>query len=196
MAALAPLQAQTKVGIIHVQNAILSTKDGQKAASELQSRFAPKKAELDKKQAAIATLQEQFRKGSATMSDDAKLKLQRDIDSGTKALNRDTEDAQAELDQEQGKIMQELGQKLMAVLDKYAKDNSFGVILDVSNPQTPVLWASNTVDITNDIVGLYDKANPSGGAGAGAAAAPAKPTAAPPAAAPRPVIAPPAAKKK
>jgi len=196
VAALAPLQAQTKVGIIHVQNAILSTKDGQKAASELQSRFAPKKAELDKKQAAIATLQEQFRKGSATMSDDAKLKLQRDIDSGTKALNRDTEDAQAELDQEQGKIMQELGQKLMAVLDKYAKDNSFGVILDVSNPQTPVLWASNTVDITNDIVGLYDKANPSGGAGAGAAAAPAKPTAAPPAAAPRPVIAPPAAKKK
>jgi len=196
IAALAPLQAQTKVGIIHVQNAILSTKDGQKAAAELQSRFAPKKAELDKKQASIAGLQEQFRKGSATMSDEAKLKLQRDIDSSTKALNRDTEDAQAELDQEQGKIMQDLGQRLMAVLDKYAKDNSFGVILDVSNPQTPVLWASNTVDITNDIVGLYDKANPGAGTGAGAAAAPAKPAAAPPAAAPKPLIVPPAAKKK
>ena len=196
VAALAPLQAQTKVGIIHVQNAILSTKDGQKAAADLQARFAPKKAELDKKQQAIAALQEQFRKGSATMSDDAKLKLQRDIDGNTKALNRDTEDAQAELDQEQGKIMQDLGQKLMAVLDKYAKENSFGVILDVSNPQTPVLWASNTVDITNDIVGLYDKAN----AGGGAAAAPAKPAAAPATAPARPTAAPsaapPAAKKK
>ena len=196
IAALAPLQAQTKVGIIHVQNAILSTKDGQKAASDLQARFAPKKAELDKKQQAIAALQEQFRKGSATMSDDAKLKLQRDIDTNTKALNRDTEDAQAELDQEQGKIMQDLGQKLMAVLDKYAKENTFGVILDVSNPQTPVLWASNTVDITNDIVGLYDKANVGGG---GAAAAPAKPAGTPATALPKPAApatAPPAVKKK
>jgi outer membrane protein len=192
LASMAPLTAQTgsKVGIIHVQNAILSTKDGQKAAADLQARFAPKKGELDKKQAAIAALQEQFRKGSATMADEAKLKLQRDIDTSTKALNRDTEDAQAELDQEQGKIMQELGQKMMAVLDKYAKENSFGVILDVSNPQTPVLWASNGVDITNDIVGLYDKAN-----AGGAAAAPAKPAAAAPAA-PKPAAMPPAVKKK
>ena len=44
----------TKVAIIHIQNAILQTKDGQKAASELQAKFAPKKAELEKKQADIA----------------------------------------------------------------------------------------------------------------------------------------------
>jgi outer membrane protein len=189
---LAQAQAQpaaTKVGIIHVQNAILSTKDGQKAAADLQARFAPRKAELDKKQAAIAALQEQFKKGSATMSDDAKLKLTRDIDSNTKALNRETEDAQQELDQEQGKVMNELGQKLMAVLDKYAKDGGYAVVIDVSNPQTPVLWASNAVDITNDIVTLYDKAHPNAGAPAAAAPRPAVTSAPKPAA-------PPAAKKK
>ena len=58
MAAMAHAQAPTKVAIIHVQNAILQTKDGQKAATELQGRFAPKKADLDKKQADIATLQD------------------------------------------------------------------------------------------------------------------------------------------
>jgi outer membrane protein len=186
-------QAAAKIGIIHVQNAILSTKDGQKAANELQAKFAPKKAELDKKQNEIAALQDQLRKGSATMSDDAKNKIMRDIDSNTKALNRETEDAQADLDQEQGKLMQELGQKLMGILDKYAKDNGFSVVLDVSNPQTPVLWASNTIDITNDIVSLYDKANPPGAASAPAArpvapAAPGTPRPAAPVApaAPRP----------
>ena len=197
MAALSTAQAQpaaSKIGIIHVQNAILSTKDGQKAASDLQTRFAPKKADLDKKQAAIAALQDQFRKGGATMSDDAKTKLTREIDSNTKSLNRETEDAQAELDQEQGKVMQELGQKMMSVLDKYAKDNGFSVILDVSNPQTPVLWASNTVDITNEIVVLYDKAN---AAGATTTAAPSsKPPAAAAAPVQRPVVAPPPAAKK
>jgi outer membrane protein len=44
MAVMASAQTPAKVAIIHVQNAILQTKDGQKAATELQARFAPKKA--------------------------------------------------------------------------------------------------------------------------------------------------------
>ena len=182
MAAMAHAQTPAKVAIIHVQNAILQTKDGQKAASELQGRFAPKKAALDKKQADIAALQDTLRKGSATMSEEAKAKLMRDIDANNKSLQRDTEDAQADLDAEQGKIMQELGNKVMAVLEKYATGNGYALVLDVSNPQTPVLWASQTIDITGDIVKLYDQANP--GTGAPAAAAKAAGTA--PAAAPAP----------
>ena len=162
MAAMVHAQTPTKVAIIHVQNAILQTKDGQKAAGELQGRFAPKKADLDKKQADIASLQDQLRKGSATMSEDAKAKLMRDIDANNKSLQRDTEDAQADLDQEQGKIMQELGSKVMAVLEKFATANGYALVLDVSNPQTPVLWAASAIDITSDIVKLYDQANPGG----------------------------------
>jgi outer membrane protein len=199
-ATLVSAQAQpaaTKIGIIHVQNAILSTKDGQKAATDLQSKFAPTKAKLDKKQSEIQSLQDQFKKGSATMNEEKRNQLARDIDANTKSLNRETEDAQTELDQEQGKVMNELGQKLMAVLDKYAKDNGYALIIDVSNQQTPVLWASNSVDITNDIVGLYDKANPSAGGGAASAPAAApKPGATTPAATPRPPVTPPAAAPK
>jgi outer membrane protein len=187
MAAMAHAQTPAKVAIIHVQNAILQTKDGQKAASELQGRFAPKKAALDKKQADIAALQDTLRKGSATMSEEAKAKLMRDIDANNKSLQRDTEDAQADLDAEQGKIMQELGNKVMAVLEKYATGNGYALVLDVSNPQTPVLWASQTIDITGDIVKLYDQANPGTGA----------PSAAKPPAGTAPAVAPaPAPKKK
>jgi outer membrane protein len=169
MASLAHAQAPpTKVGIIHVQNAILSTKEGQKAANELTTKFAPKKADLDKKQADLASLQDQLRKGSATMSEDVKAKLMRDFDSGNKNLQRDTQDAQDELDQEQGKVMQELGNKMMGVIEKYATTNGIALVIDVSNPQTPVLWASQTIDITGDIVKLYDQANPGTGAPAGA----------------------------
>jgi outer membrane protein len=194
MAAMVHAQAPAKVAIIHVQNAILQTKDGQKAATELQGRFAPKKADLDKKQADIATLQDQLRKGSATMSEDAKAKLMRDIDANNKSLQRDTEDAQADLDAEQGKIMQELGSKVMAVLEKFATANGYALVLDVSNPQTPVLWAASAIDITADIVKLYDQANP--GTGPSAAKPPAG-TAAP--ATSRPAVQtppPPAPKKK
>jgi len=152
--------AQTKVGIIHIQNAIISTKDGQKAAAELNTRFQPKKAEVEKKQNAIAQLQDQLRKGSNTMSEEAKDKLMRQIDQDTKSLNREVEDDQAELDQAQSKVYQELGQRIMTVIDKYAKDNGYALILDVSSQQTPVLYATNSIDITQDIIALYDKNAP------------------------------------
>lgn len=174
----------TKVGIIHIQNAIVSTKDGQKAAADLTAKFAPKKSDLEKKQSAIAQLQDQLRKGGNTMSDEAKEKLMREIDQTTKSLNRESEDANAELDQAQNKIMQELGQRLMAVIIKYARDNGYAVILDVSSQQTPVLYAADGIDITQDIIALYDKnapsSTPSASTGTPAPPAAAKPAAAPP----------------
>jgi outer membrane protein len=183
--------APTKVGIIHIQNAIISTKDGQKAAQELEQKGGPKRKELEKKQSDIASLQDQLRKTSNTASEDSKQKLMRDIDAKTKSYNRDLEDAQAEWDQEQQKVLQDLGGRIMAVIDKYATDNGYAVILDVSSQQTPVLYAANSVDITREIIALYDKNAP-------AAAQPAKPGLTPPAPAPvpKPMAPPPAAAPK
>ena len=187
--------APTKIGIIHVQAAILGTKDGKKAGDELNAKFGQRKAELDKKQAAIDQLKDQLQKGSATLSDDAKNKLVRQIDSETTALKRNTEDAQADMEQEEGKIFNELGSKLYAIVEKYAKDNGYTMIIDVSGQQQPVWWASDSINITNDVVALYDKASPSGATSSGTAA-PKAPAAGAPAPAIRPAAPPPAAPKK
>ena len=175
----------TKVGIIHIQNAILATKDGQKAANDLQTKFSPTKAQIDKMNSDVLAVEDKLKKGSQTLSDDARQQLMRDRDQKATALKRATEDAQAEVEQEEGKIMQELGQRVMQVVAKYATDNGFAIIIDVSSQQTPVLWAANGIDITKEIVDLYDKNAPAAGA------AP-KPSAggAPPAAAPKPTATP------
>jgi outer membrane protein len=180
-----------KVGVINLQSAIVGTKDGQKAANGIQARFNPKKADLDKRQGDIAQLQDQLNRGRNTLSEEARQKLVREIDQKTKSLNRDTEDARAELDQEEQKIMNELGSRIGLVIDKYAKDNGYAMILDVSSPQTPVMFASNTIDITRDVIELYDKNAPAPAAGTGTStsgivAPAAKPAVAPPATPPVP----------
>ncbi|HLI86471.1 MAG TPA: OmpH family outer membrane protein [Bryobacteraceae bacterium] len=179
----------TKIGIIHVQAAILGTKEGKKAGEELNAKFGQKKAELEKKQANIDQLKDQLQKGSATMSDEAKEKLMRQIDSETTALKRATEDAQADVEQEESKIINELGAKLYTVVVKYAKDNGYTMIIDVSQQNQPVWWAADSINITNEVIGLYDKAYP----GAGAAATdpkPAAPTGSAPAPSARPATTP------
>jgi outer membrane protein len=165
-----PAQTTNKVAVINVQSALISTKDGQKAASEIQSRFNPKKADLEKRQTEITQLQDQLNRGRNTLSDEARQNLVREIDQKTKALNRDTEDAQAELNQEEQKIMGELLGRLTLVINKYAKDNGYVLVLDDSSQQTPLIYASSTIEITKEIVEMYDKNAPSAPAAPGAAA--------------------------
>lgn len=185
IALLAQAQAPpSKVGIIHIQNSLVSTADGEKAVADLQSRFEPTSKRLESMRDEIAALQAELSKGSNTMSDDRRRQLARDIDQRTRTLNRATEDAQAEFQQEQEKILQNLGQRMMAVINKYANDNGYTLILDVSSPQTPVLFAANGIDITQDIIKIYDEeaAIAAAAVSAAGAAQPAAVTAAPAAA--------------
>jgi outer membrane protein len=175
--------APVKIGVINMQAAMIQSKDGQKAAGVLQTKFGPKQAELEKKQQDIAALQEQLRKGQNTMSEENKQKLMRDIDLKNTSLKRDTEDANADLEAEQQKITGELGGKIVTVLNKYATDNGFALVLDIGSQQTPVMFASNAINITGEVVALFDKG--SGGLAAPPSGDP-KPAPVTPSAAPKP----------
>jgi outer membrane protein len=191
-AALAVAQTPTKVGVIQIQTALVSTKDGQRAVADLESRMAPKQKEMERKRSEIQELQDKLNKGGTAMAQTAKDDIARSIDAKTKTYNRDMEDARAELDQEQRKLLEDLSGKMQVVIDKYAQANGYAVILDVSNQNTNVLYVSTGVDITKDIIDTYDKMNP-GGPSSKPAVTP-KPTA--PAATPttnKPAATPPAA---
>lgn len=177
-------QTPGKVGVISVQGAIVGTKDGQKAAAALEAKFQPKRKDIEGRQTEVTQMEDQMRKGGNLLTDEKRAQLARDIDEKRKRLNRDLQDAQEEFDQEQQRLLQGLGQRMMAVIEKYSKDNGYSMVLDVSNPNTPVLYASSAIDITQDVISLYDKTSAAGGPAITPPAA--GTTAAPPAAKPAP----------
>lgn len=162
---------QVKIATINIQAALVSTKDGQKAGADLEAKAAPKRKSVEGRQNEINALKDQLTKGQNTLSEAAKNDLYRTIDQKTKSLNRDMQDIQDELDQDQQKVLNELGQKMVAVIAKYGQDHGYTMVVDISNPQTPIIWASNAIDITKDIIELYDKEN-AGGATTTSAPAP------------------------
>ena len=157
-------QAQPgKIGVINIQSAMVATKDGQKAAQELTNKFAPRRKELNDRQSELTSLNDELRKGSNTMSQDRQAQLEREIQSKNTRLQRDEQDAQDEWNTEQQRLLQGLGQRMIALVQKYAKDNGYSVVLDNSNPNGPVLYNSSAIDITQDIISLYDKTSSNGG---------------------------------
>ena len=78
-----------------------------------------------------------------------------------KTFQREAEDAQADLQSDEQKILQQLGEKILAVVQRYAHDNGYTMVVDVGSNTSPVLYAAAGIDITKEIIDLYDKSSPS-----------------------------------
>lgn len=160
----APADAAIKVGTLSIRQAIVSTAEGKQASAELQSQFAPRSNELDNLRKQIQDAQSKLSQGERTLSDQEKARLQRQIDVWTRQFQRKQEDFQEDVTAAQNEVVDTIGQKMIEVLARYARENGYSVILDVSSNTTPVLFASPGVDVTQDIVRLYDQAHPVKGA--------------------------------
>ena len=171
------LSASGKIALIDMNTAISRTQEGQQRAKELEVKFVPTSTRIEQKQQKIADLRNQLSRGSNTMSDDARRKLLREIQATERDLKRETEDAQAEFTQEQGKVGSEIGNKLLATIQKYSIDKGLSLVLNVSAlPNPSVVFALNELNITDDIIKLYDQEHPVPGSSSSApAAAPSSP---------------------
>lgn len=183
-AAAALAQTPTKVAIINIQGAIVATKDGAKARDSIRDKFEPRAKQLEALNNEIQKLRNQLATLANTASQEVRDKISREIDDKQKKLQWDSEDLQNELQQEEGRLVNEIGQRMMQIIDEYAKAQGFALVLDVSSQQSPVVWAANGIDITQQIVELYDKRHPGTEAPAAKPAAGA-PAAGAPAAAPK-----------
>jgi outer membrane protein len=169
----------TKVGIVNIQAAIVNSNEGQRDFETLQKKFDPKRTELESLNKEVDELQKKFNTQGDKLNDEARGDLLKQIDAKKKTLQRNYEDANTDIQAQQNEIANRIGQKLVEVLDKYAKANNFTLILDVSGQTSPVLWADSSVEITKAVVEAY---NAQSGVAAPAKTAVTKPAAPAPAA--------------
>lgn len=154
--------APSKVGILNVRQAIVNSAEGKQASAELQSQFAARQTELENLRKQIEDLQNRARTGER-LSDEERNRLGRQLDQFTRLYRRKEEDLREDLASAEQEVVDRIGSKMMDVVDRYARENAYAVVLDVSG-QGPVIYASNQVDITQDIIRLYDQAHPVTGA--------------------------------
>ena len=162
-AAPAPATGQSgpqKFAIINMQEALLSSRDGKQAVVDLKAKFAPKEQEFQKRSEDLQRKQDELRKTENTISEEKKAALAREIDSMTKGLQRDTDDAREDVNQEQQKVLNELGMKIMQVLNKYAVEKGLTMVFDVSGQPNNILFATNAIDVSREIIALYDSSTP------------------------------------
>jgi outer membrane protein len=170
-----PTAATGKIGVINIQEAIVGTAEGKKALAEIQKRYEPRRNDLQRQEQEITALQDQLQKQVNTLSDEEKLRLQRQLDEKQRLFKRAQEDAQTDYQNDNQEAIRRIGQKMVRVINDYAKQNGFALVVDDS--QLPVYFVAQGNELTEVIMKLYDAANPAASAAA-SSSPPAKPAAA------------------
>jgi len=167
---VAQTSAAPKIGVMDVLRAILECQEGKIANADFQRKYEAKRDELQKKQKELDDLQQQLR--SNTLSNEARAGLSRNVDSRTTELQRAQEDAEKEFNGLRNDIFNRIGAKLAPVVQQYAKENHFTLVLDSSSQTNQISFSDPALDVTDDVIKRFDAAQVSS---AGAPAAPAKP---------------------
>lgn len=146
--------AETKIGYVDMQKAIQEVAAGKKAKKELEDEFTKKKKELDKKEAEIKKMGEEFEKKSMAMNDDARMKKQGEIQGEMRRFQEAAAKAQMEIQKRERDLTQPIVTKLRSLLETIAKKEDFTVILERS--ENAVMYAKKEIDLTDRLIKEHD----------------------------------------
>src|SRR5438874_3771601 len=154
LAAASVGSAQTKVGIINLQRAVLESAEIKKASAEMENKYKPRQAEIEKLQKEIAGIQQSLQSGklNALGEQDANAQGQRK----QRELTRITEDLQADVDRERNEILGKSSQRMQDVVKKLATEKGLDIVIDISN----AVYFKESLEITTEAITAYDKAYP------------------------------------
>ena len=145
-----------KIAIIAFQPAVYQTNEGQRAFADLQRKYQPKQAQLKALNDEIDSLTKQLQSQGDKLSDAERAARAKSIDDKKKQLERNAEDAQNDFQGEMQELYGSLAQKVYDVLNEYAKQHGYTLVLDIAQQQSPVLYATDSTNITKAIVDAYN----------------------------------------
>ena len=160
-AAQAPAATATpgpaKIAVIAFQVAVAQTNEGQRNFADLQKKYDPKRQQLKTLSDDIDNLTKQLQAQAATLTPAEQQSKATAIDNKKKQLDRDSQDASNDFQQEMQDVYNALASKVYDVMQAYAELHGYTLVLDVSQQQNPVLYASTSTNITKDIVDAYNQ---------------------------------------
>ncbi len=144
-----------KIGYVDMQKAIQNTAAGKKAKKELEDEFNKKKKELEKREADIKKMGEDFEKRSMAMNEDARSKRQQEIQIEMRKYQEVAAKSQMEIQKRERDLTQPIVDKLKKIIDQIAEKEGFTMILERS--EQSVMWAKKDLDLTDRVIKEHDR---------------------------------------
>ncbi|MDR3736641.1 MAG: OmpH family outer membrane protein [Acidobacteriaceae bacterium] len=153
----APVATPAKVALIAFQEAVFATNEGQAKTAEIQRKYEPVKAKIETLNNEVESLKKQLDGGK--LSDDEKASTARTLETKTKDLQHEGENAETNYNGDLGDAFNKLAVKLYPVAQKYAADHGFTLLLNETQAQGQlpmIMWAADGQDVTRAVIEAYN----------------------------------------
>jgi len=145
--------ADLKIGYIVTPRLLGESKLGKESSAKLKAKAESAEKALQKKMEDVKKLQDDITKRMAVLNETEKAKLGEEYEKQLREAKRAKEDAQRDFDKTRGEIENDMMTKFRTVIEKFAKDNGYDLVLDAGT----LLYISQKADITTEVIQLADK---------------------------------------
>lgn len=147
--------AEIKLGFVDMQKAIQETAAGKKAKKALEDEYNAKKKELEKQEADIKKMGEDFEKKSLVMAEDVRMKKQQELQGMMRKYQESAAKSQMELQKREQENVAPIVKKLREIITNIAEKEQYTAILEKS--EQSVMWAKKEIDLTDRVIKEADK---------------------------------------
>jgi len=148
--------AQSKVGIVSLQRAVLDTAEIKKASADMADKYKPRQQEMEKLQKDIDGIKQQLQTNAGKLTAVAESDLTSQGQRKQRELQRLSDDLQADVNAERNDILATTSRKMQQVVKKLAEEKGLDVVVDVQS----AVYFKPAMDITTEATAAFDKAYP------------------------------------
>jgi outer membrane protein len=145
-----------KIAVVAFQVAVGQTNEGLRNFADLKKKYEPRQQQLKALNDEIETLTKQLQAQGDKLSAADRANRAKTIDEKKKKLDRDAEDARNDFQQEIQGVYNGLASKVYDVMSTYAQQHGYTLVLDIAQQQNPVLYATESTNITKPVIEAYN----------------------------------------
>lgn len=144
------------IAVIDFQRAVNETTEGKAAQTKLDTMFAARRSEIEKKQQALEQEIKDFESRAMILSDAARQEAGETLMQKRGEFQQLYMQYEAEMQQTYMTMLQELDTKMRAVSEKVAREKGYDIVIDRA---AVVYMGGSTVDMTDELVKRYNAGN-------------------------------------
>lgn len=154
--------ADVKFVFIDIGRALGEVEDGKKAQAKLKAEFDRRQQELDEKQEELKKMRDELEKKAKIMKPEALQKDRQVFGERVNDLQQTYQRLQQDLSAKEAAATKPIMDRLHEIIGTLAGREHFSVVLERSSS---VIWGQPSLDITNEVIRLYNASPASSGGG-------------------------------
>jgi Skp family chaperone for outer membrane proteins len=147
-----------KIAWINLDQVLLTCAQGRSLFDEIQGFVESKSIHMDAMRNELDKLRSTLRLQEGKITEEARQKMEEEIEEKETALQRFQQDTQKDINRRRDKVTNDLGKKLVPVIEKIAKEKGLNAVQVLSSSRDA--WIDPSLIVTEDIIKAFDRDNP------------------------------------